>query len=73
MIIVTARPDYQMKETMENVKKKTGWEPQSYFNDINARLRYIRNQQLRRFIFPKHGMNPEQFYAVESNPRTHVR
>lgn len=71
VIIVTARPDYQMKETMENVKKKTGWEPQEiYFNDINAEPPVYKESALRRFIFPKHGMNHEQFYAVESNPRT---
>ena len=27
VIIVTARPDYQMRQTMENIKKKTGWQP----------------------------------------------
>lgn len=37
VIIVTARPDYQMKQTMANIKRKTGWQPQEwYFNDINA-------------------------------------
>lgn len=37
VIIVTARPDYQMKQTMENIKRKTGWQPQEwYFNDING-------------------------------------
>lgn len=71
VIIVTARPDYQMKETMENVKRKTGWQPQEiYFNDINGQPPVFKESALRRFIFPKHGMNPEQFYAVESNPRT---
>lgn len=71
VIIVTARPDYQMKETMENVKRKTGWQPQEiYFNDINAEPPVFKDSALRRFIFPKHGANPEQFYAVESNPRT---
>ena len=71
VIIVTARPDYQMKETMENVKRKTGWEPQEmYFNDINGEPSVFKESALRRFIFPKHGTNPDQFYAVESNPRT---
>lgn len=71
VIIVTARPDYQMKATMENVKRKTGWEPQEiYFNDINAEPPVYKESALRRFIFPKHGMDPEQFYAVESNPKT---
>lgn len=52
VIIVTARPDYQMKETMENVKKKTGWEPQEiYFNDINAEPPVYMNQHLEDSFF----------------------
>lgn len=71
VIIITARPDYQMKQTMENIKRKTGWMPQEwYFNDLNADPPTIKESILRRFIFPKHGADPEQFYAVESNPKT---
>lgn len=71
VIIVTARPDYQMEETMRNILKKTGWQPQEiYFNDINGEPPVFKESALKRFIFPKHGMNPEQFYAVESNPKT---
>lgn len=71
VIIITARPDYQMKQTMENIKRKTGWMPQEwYFNDLNADPPTIKESILRRFIFPKHGATPEQFYAVESNPKT---
>jgi len=71
VIIVTARPDYQSKATMENVLKKTGWRPDEiYFNDIDAEPPVFKESALRRFIFPRHGMNPEQFYAVESNPKT---
>lgn len=37
VIIITARPDYQMKATMENILRKTGWQPEEYyFNDFNA-------------------------------------
>ncbi len=71
VIIITARPDYQMRQTMENIKRKTGWMPQEwYFNDLNADPPTIKESILRRFIFPKHGDTPEQFYAVESNPKT---
>lgn len=56
---------------MENIKRKTGWMPQEwYFNDLNADPPTIKESILRRFIFPKHGDTPEQFYAVESNPKT---
>lgn len=75
VIIVTARPAYQMKQTMENIKRKTGWQPNEwYFNDIDAEPPAFKESALRRFIFPKHGlqMGPEDaiYYAVESNPKT---
>ena len=53
VIIVTARPDYQMKQTMANIKRKTGWQPQEwYFNDINAEPPVFKESALRRFILP---------------------
>lgn len=71
VIIITARPDYQMNQTMQNIRRKTGWVPQAwYFNDLNADPPTIKESILRRFIFPKFGTAPEQFYAVESNPKT---
>ena len=71
VIIITARPDKQMKETMENIKQKTGWQPQEmYFNDIDEEPPVFKESALKRFIFPKYGTNADQFYAVESNPRT---
>lgn len=71
VIIITARPDYQMKQTMENIRKKTGWAPvEAYFNDINADPPTFKESALRRFVFPKHGSDGAQYYAVESNPKT---
>lgn len=75
VIIVTARPDYQMKQTMENIKRKTGWQPQEwYFNDINAEPPVFKESALRRFILPRHGaqngLEGAHYYAVESNPKT---
>ena len=71
VIIVTARPDYQRKATMENIFKKTGWKPDEvYFNDINAEPPVFKRSALKRFIFPKYGEDGSQFYAVESNPKT---
>ena len=71
VIIVTARPDYQRVQTMQNVLKKTGWEPgEGYFNDIDAEPLVFKESALKRFIFPKYGMDGSLFYAVESNPKT---
>ena len=59
VIIITARPDYQMRQTMENIKRKTGWMPQEwYFNDLNADPPTIKESILRRFIFPQARRHP---------------
>lgn len=71
VIIVTARPDYQAAQTIENIKRKTGWLPQEwYFNDINGEPPVFKESALKRFIFPKYGTDSSSYYAVESNPRT---
>lgn len=71
VIIITARPDHQMKATMENLLRKTGWQPDEYyFNDFDAEPPVFKESALKRFVFPKHGTNSVQFYAVESNPKT---
>ena len=37
VILITARPDYQARQTLANIKRKTGWLPQEwYFNDLDA-------------------------------------
>ena len=72
VIIITARPDYQMRQTMENIRRKTGWAPaEAYFNDINADPPTFKESALRRFIVLLHGKDgAATFYAVESNPKT---
>ena len=71
VIIITARPAYQMRQTMENIKRKTGWQPAEwYFNDIDADPPTFKESALRRCVFPKHGQDGAIYYAVESNPKT---
>lgn len=71
VIIITARPDYQKAQTMENILRKTGWQPaEAYFNDINADPPHFKESALQRFVFPRHGTDGAQYYAVESNPKT---
>lgn len=71
VILITARPDYQGQESLANIKKKTGWEPQeAYFNDLNWQPPEFKESALKRFVFPRHGEDGAMYYAVESNPRT---
>lgn len=71
VIIITARPAYQMQQTMENLRRKTGWQPNEwYFNDIDADPPTFKESALKRWVFPKHGDDGDLYYAVESNPKT---
>lgn len=71
VIIITARPDHQQNQTLQNLLKKTGWQPdEAYFNDIDAAPPEFKESALKRFVFPKHGEDGSLYYAVESNPKT---
>lgn len=71
VIIITARPSFQGSQSLENIKVKTGWQPmEAYFNDLNLDPPSIKESILQRFVFPKHGLDGKQYFAVESNPRT---
>jgi hypothetical protein len=71
VIIITARPEQQKAESLANIEKKTGWQPaEAFFNDIDADPPDFKESALVRFVFPKHGEDGKQYYAVESNPET---
>ena len=68
---ISARPERQWEETLTNILRKTGWQPQEwYFNDIDAWPPVFKKSALQRFIFPRYGEDGSLYYAVESNPRT---
>lgn len=71
VIIITARPDYQGKQSLENILLKNAWNPQeAYFNDLNLDPPSIKESILKRFVFPVHGENGGCYFAIESNPKT---
>lgn len=71
VIMITARPDYQKNQSLENILRKTGWNPEeAYFNDLNLDPPSCKESILKRFVFPLYGNEGEQFFAVESNPKT---
>lgn len=71
IIIITARPDYQKQVTIESFKEKlNGWMPdEMYFQEENDKPPIAKEKLLKKYIFPKHGLN-NNYLAVESNPRT---
>ena len=70
-ILITARPQKYREATLERIKLLTNWQPQeAYFAEISATPPDIKEDLLLRYIFPKHGRNGENYFGIESNPKT---
>lgn len=70
-ILITARPQKYREATLERIKLLTDWQPQeAYFAEISATPPDIKEDLLLRYIFPKHGRNGEDYFGIESNPKT---
>lgn len=70
-ILITARHQKYREATLERIKLLTGWQPQeAYFAEISATPPEIKEDLLLRYVFPKHGRNGEDYFGIESNPKT---
>lgn len=70
-ILITARPQKYREATLERIKLLTDWQPQeTYFAEISATPPDIKEDLLLRYIFPKHSRNGEDYFGIESNPKT---
>ena len=70
-ILITARPARYREQTLERILAQTGWQPQeAYFAEIFASPPKTKEDLLLRYIFPKHGRNGEDYFGIESNPKT---
>ena len=70
-VLITARPQKYREATLERIKLLTDWQPQeAYFAEISATPPDIKEDLLLRYIFPKHGRNGEDYFGIESNPKT---
>ena len=70
-ILITARPNRYREQTLARIFSQTNWQPQeAYFAEISAPPPEIKENLLLRYIFPKHGKNGEDFFGIESNPKT---
>ena len=70
-ILITARPAKYKEQTLARILSQMNWQPQeAYFAEISAIPPEIKEDLLLRYIFPKHGKNGEDFFGIESNPKT---
>lgn len=70
-ILITARPTRYKEQTLARIFSQTNWQPkEAYFAEIFAPPHEIKEDLLLRYIFPKHSKNGEDFFGIESNPKT---
>ena len=70
-ILITARPIRYKEQTLARIFSQTNWQPQeAYFAEISAPPPEIKEDLLLRYVFPKHGRNGEDYFGIESNPKT---
>ena len=70
-ILITARPIRYKEQTLARIFSQTNWQPQeAYFAEISATSPEIKEDLLLRYVFPKHGRNGEDYFGIESNPKT---
>ena len=70
-ILITARPIRYKEQTLARIFSQTNWQPQeAYFAEISATPPEIKEDLLLRYVFPKHGRNGEDYFGIESNPKT---
>ena len=70
VILTTARMQKYEIFTLNRIYTKTNWLPNESFFSIFRHLPHIKKEWILKWrIFPKHGNNPEQFFAIESNPK----
>lgn len=70
-ILMTARPEKHRQLTLDSLYGKAGWIPQeAHFNRYYKPPHIAKRIMLEQLVFPKHGKNPKQYLAIESNPRT---
>ena len=70
-ILITARPIRYKEQTLARIFSQTNWQPQEvYFAQISATPPEIKEHLLLNYIFPKHGRNGDDFFGIESNPKT---
>jgi hypothetical protein len=68
VILVTARPDKHRVQTLQHIRKETGWQPEeAYFNSIFYPW-VFKEKILITAILPRYTEN--EIIAIESNPRT---
>ena len=70
VILITASPYYTSYDSLKHIDENTDLKiAESYWN-FGKRPPELKRYWLEKAVLPTHGDNPEQYLAIESNPKT---
>ena len=70
VILITASPYKRSHKILRDIKEKTGFVPDESFWNFGNQPPKVKKYWMENEIIPQHGDNPEQYLAIESNPKT---
>lgn len=70
VILITARTEDYKEETLEHIKELTGFEVNESYWNFGLQPPELKKYWMEEEIFKKHGDDPKQYLAIESNPKT---
>ena len=70
VILVTARPQMHTEQTLQHIKETTDLVLLDYWFNVGLVPPAAKQKALQEYIFPKYGQDPEQYFGIESNPKT---
>jgi hypothetical protein len=67
-VLVTGRPAQYTEATIWSIAEKSQWKPDEfYFNSWGMPPRALKNRILHEYVFPQHGMKPENFLCIDND------
>ena len=71
VILITASPDYTSSDSLKHIEENTDLSiSESYWNFGNQSPPELKENWLKKAVFPKHGDDPSKYLAIESNEDT---
>lgn len=70
VILITASPYRRSHKILRDLKEKTGFEPDESYWNFGRQPPALKKYWMENEILPKHGDDPEQYLAIESNKDT---
>ena len=70
VILITASPYKRSHKILRDIKEKTGFVPDESYWNFGGQPPQVKKYWMENEVIPKHGDNPKQYLAIESNPAT---